>query len=74
MRIIKYENGDEMQNIIDSNVSDGYLLVEVANVTEGNFLGFEEAIKVDEITAEITNEITVDDKINYLYYKSKGVI
>lgn len=41
MEIIKYDTEDEAEQIIADKTSAGYTLVEVQNVTEGNFLGFQ---------------------------------
>lgn len=38
--IFKYETEEEAQQIIDDQTANGLILVEVMNITEGNFLGF----------------------------------
>lgn len=40
MIIIKYTTEEEVELIIAEKTSQGYTLVEVQNITEGNFLGF----------------------------------
>lgn len=40
MIIIKYTTEEEGQQIIAEKTSQGYTLIEVQNITEGNFLGF----------------------------------
>lgn len=40
MEIIKYSNEQEKQNIIQTKTAQGLILVEIANLTDGNFLGF----------------------------------
>ncbi|AEY64838.1 hypothetical protein [Clostridium sp. BNL1100] len=40
MIIIKYTTEEEGQQIIADKTSQGYTLIEVQNITEGNFLGF----------------------------------
>jgi hypothetical protein len=42
MEIIKYTNKTEKQKIISEQKAKGLILVEIANVKEGNFLGFKE--------------------------------
>ena len=42
MIIIKYGNEEEMNSIIDEQSAKGLILVEVTNVTEGNFLAFDD--------------------------------
>ncbi|WP_018213731.1 hypothetical protein [Desulfitobacterium hafniense] len=42
MRVIKYDSEDEVQSIIAEQELNGLILVEVANVTEGNFLAFDD--------------------------------
>lgn len=40
MIIIKYTTEEEGQQIIVEKISQGYILIEVQNITNGNFLGF----------------------------------
>lgn len=42
MQIVKYQTEEESQQIIAAKQAQGLTLVEVANITEGNFLGFKE--------------------------------
>lgn len=42
MIIVKYTTVEEKEQIINEQVSKGLELVSVANITEGNFLGFED--------------------------------
>ena len=42
MKIVKYETENEAEQIKNEHIAKGYILVEVSNVTEGNFLGFQE--------------------------------
>ena len=42
MVIIKYENESEVQGIINAQTALGLHLISVSNVTEGNFLGFDD--------------------------------
>ncbi len=42
MIIIKYSTDEEMNSIIDAQTAKGLILVEVANVTEGKFLAFDD--------------------------------
>ncbi|MCT4597476.1 MAG: hypothetical protein N4A50_06310 [Vallitalea sp.] len=42
MLIIKYDTEQEAELIKKEKTSQGYTLVEIANITEGNFLGFDD--------------------------------
>jgi parvulin-like peptidyl-prolyl isomerase len=42
MIIIKYEDENEVQTIIDAQTALGFHLIAVSNVKEGNFLGFDD--------------------------------
>ena|GEM_PF-6405365 len=42
MKIVKYETEEEAEQIKNQQIAKGYILVEVSNITEGNFLGFQE--------------------------------
>jgi hypothetical protein len=42
MQIVKYETEQEAQQIIQEKEALGFVLIEVSNITEGNFLGFTE--------------------------------
>ena len=42
MVIVKYNDESEVQTIIDTQTSKGLVLVEIANISEGNFLGFDD--------------------------------
>ncbi|ANS73716.1 hypothetical protein AWM70_03280 [Paenibacillus yonginensis] len=58
MIIVKYQNEEEMQQIIDEKQAAGYTLIEVQNITEGNFLGFEEPGWIPtETPPDVTNQI-----------------
>lgn len=58
MIIIKYETEEDAQRIIAEKQAEGYTLVEVQNITEGNFLGFEEPGWVPpEIPPDVTEQI-----------------
>lgn len=43
MIIIKYETEEEAQQIIQTKQAEGFVLIAVSNVTEGNFLGFDDS-------------------------------
>jgi hypothetical protein len=43
MIIVKYETEEEADQIKIDKIGLGYILVEVSNITEGNFLGFQES-------------------------------
>jgi hypothetical protein len=42
MKIIKYVEESKIQSIIDEQTALGFKLVEVSNIGEGNFLGFDD--------------------------------
>lgn len=42
MVIIKYDKEEDAQRIIDEQLAKGLQLVEVSNISEGNFLGFDD--------------------------------
>lgn len=48
MQIVKYETEQEAQQIIAEKKGQGLILVEVQNITEGNFLGFKEPAEIPE--------------------------
>jgi hypothetical protein len=55
MIIVKYQTEEEKQQIIGEKVSQGYTLVEVANIKDGNFLGFMKEIiftPIEEMQAQ----------------------
>lgn len=50
MLIIKYETEEEAERIIAEKNAQGFRLSEIANITEGNFLGFDDSeVKQREI-------------------------
>jgi hypothetical protein len=42
MRVIKYESEEEAQEITAEQTNQGYILIEVQNITGGNFLAFDD--------------------------------
>lgn len=60
MLIVKYETEEEAAQIIEVKQGEGYTLVEVQNVTEGNFLGFQEPgwTPPTEVIEKLQNENT----------------
>jgi hypothetical protein len=58
MKIVKYETEAEAQTIIAEKVAAGMTLIEVSNITEGNFLGFAE--NSSEIPSTDTPKTTVE--------------
>lgn len=76
MVIIKYENESEKQLIIDEQTSKGLHLVAVSNITEGNFLGFDDRDVVQPVPQEqidmntlMDNQLTIMNAIADLYSK-----
>ncbi|WP_214813837.1 hypothetical protein [Exiguobacterium sp. s196] len=57
MIIVKYKTEQEAQQIIDEKQAQGLTLVEVSNITEGNFLGFVENPK---------NPTSLEEKVTQL--------
>ncbi|MFG3611007.1 hypothetical protein [Rummeliibacillus stabekisii] len=74
MRVIKIINGV----ITDiKNVTDGYLLEEGEIESETGELGqlqMEDGTFIDPEPIQITPEVTLEDKINFIYYKQMGVL
>lgn len=74
MRVITLEN----KTIISvKNVSEGYTLQENELETELGELGQimqEDGAFITPTLVEVTPQPTLEDKVNYLYYKSIGVI
>lgn len=58
MQIVKYTTEEEAQQIIDEKIAQGFVLVEVANITEGNFLGFKEPSEINS-----SNNIPLEQQI-----------
>jgi len=54
MQIVKYQTEDESQQIIADKTALGFTLIEVANITEGNFLGF---LEPNEPVVPVPNEM-----------------
>lgn len=48
MQIVKYETEDEAQQIIAEKAAQGLILVQVQNISDGNFLGFMEPSEMPE--------------------------
>jgi hypothetical protein len=80
MEIFKYNTEDEAQAIIAKQTAQGLVLSNVANITEGNFLGFMESEKVGIITnalpeqlAELKEQVlTLMDAVATLYETVSG--
>ena len=61
MIIIKYKDKVEESKIIAEQEVKGHKLVEVANITEGNFLGFDTSPLPPEIMKEIDKQAVLLD-------------
>lgn len=59
MLIVKYETEEEAQQIIAEKESARYTLVEVSNVKEGNFLGFQEPGWTPPVPPEVREALEV---------------
>jgi hypothetical protein len=58
MQIVKYDGSQkEYDKIVAEKTAAGFILTDVANVTEGNFLGFKEP---DEIKTPVQNSIETE--------------
>lgn len=74
MVIIKYETQDEVQALTAAQTALGMHLVAVSNITEGNFLGFDDRDVVTPIPPEqvtmqqsMADQQTIKDGIADLY-------
>jgi len=72
MRIIKYENESEVEAIVAAQTALGFHLIEVSNVGEGNFLGFDDRIviipSVQPTNQELSdNQLTLMDVLGTIY-------
>lgn len=67
MQIIKYEIEEEKQTIIAEKLTQGFTLVAVSNITEGNFLGFVETntIPIPQ-PAQPTNQGLLDNQMTLM--------
>ena len=65
MIIIKYENESEVEAIVAEQTSKGFHLIEVSNITEGNFLGFDDKVEVIP-SIQPTNQEVMDMQITVL--------
>lgn len=62
MEIVKYETEEERQEIINKKNKEGFTLIEIQNVTDGNFLGFideEELIKRKELIKSQSKDVLI---------------
>ena len=75
MKIIAYRTEDEKQNIIDNQKTQGFDIVGISNITEGNFLGFMDAaptmFEVDTAPAQLTE---IQNTLDILLLKQEGII
>jgi hypothetical protein len=73
--IVKYETEEEKQAIINSQAAEGFALTDIANITEGNFLGFDDTSS-QQIIGDTTSEKLTDiqNSIDLLLLKQEGII
>lgn len=70
MEIIKYKNEEEKQNIIQTKTTQGLVLVEIANLTDGNFLGFMAQSDIPEPKTPIEQRLdAIEAKLDQLAQK-----
>lgn len=75
MKIFKYETEHEKNQIIDSMTAQGYHLIEVANITEGNFLGFDDRTYAPPAVTPIEAKIDeLQNSVDILILKQEGII
>lgn len=73
MQIIKYTTEQEAQEITASKTAQGLTLVEVANITEGNFLGFDDQPREAKTTVENRLE-NIENTLDILLLKQEGIL
>ncbi len=61
MQIVQYTTEEEANQIISEKEAQGLILIEIANITEGNFLGFAE--NPNEIPKNPENPVKILQKI-----------
>ena len=66
MQIIKYETEEEKQTIITDKIALGFTLVEISNITEGNFLGFVESATIVETPIKPTTQDLLDNQMTLM--------
>lgn len=71
MQIVKYETEEEADKIKIEKKAQGMILTNVANVTEGNFLGFKEP---DEIPVIPVISPTIDERLTALEVKIDSIL
>lgn len=74
MIIIKYEEDSERQPIIDAQIALGFQLIAISNITEGNFLGFDDRLPVQTYSNQqiIDNQMTQLDLTVSIYEAQLG--
>lgn len=73
MRIYKYTTEEEAQQIISENKAQGLVLVEISNITEGNFLGFAENSIPTPTTSE-TRLSNIENILDLILLKQEGIL
>lgn len=63
MQIVQYQTEEEKQQIIAEKTAIGLHLIEIQNITEGNFLGFDDHPNPRPIMPNEVDELT-KDKVN----------
>lgn len=78
MQIIKYDGTQEKYNsIVAEKQAQGFTLTDVANVTEGNFLGFKEPSEIQEPIVQTSLEEKINNlqnTVDILLLKQEGLI
>ncbi len=73
MQIIKYITEQEAQEIIAEKTAQGLTLIEIANITEGNFLGFDDKPREAKTTVENRLE-NIENTLDILLLKQEGIL
>ena len=66
MQIIKYQTEEEAQIIIAEKILQGFILTDVSNIGEGNFLGFTEEALIPIVGNQPTNEEIAETQMTIL--------
>lgn len=75
MKIYKYENEEEMLQIIDKSTKEGFVLTNISNIEDGNFLGFTEIEKAPKQEMLIEQRIEcIQTSIDMILLKQEGII
>jgi nitrogen regulatory protein PII len=75
MIIIKYENEEEVKEIVDEQTKKGLIVVEVSNVGEGNFLGFDDRNLIPKEKTPIEVQLNdIKNNTDMIILKQEGLL